>query len=131
MITQLFVTNRADFHHGLLAGNRRHEQTTTRKLMRSGTNIAEIRRSIETAKSYLPAEMAEDVAHRARDFYTIHALRTAAKLLFKRDAEAALAQLREARKIQSSMAAMAAISKVSVAAIMKLSLKTLGARRWL
>jgi GT2 family glycosyltransferase len=98
-----------------LAVTRRHEQSTTRKLMQSGTNIAEIRRSIETSKSYLSAAKATDMACRAQDYYTSYAVTRAAQLLFiARDARAALAQLREARKIRSSTAVMKAIIKLSV-----------------
>jgi hypothetical protein len=104
-----------------LAGSRRHDQSTTRKLMQSGTNIAEIRLSIETSKSYLSVGMATDMARRAQDYYTGYAVNRAAQLLLiERDAGAALAQLSEARKIRSSTAVMKAI--------IKLSLKTLLAR---
>jgi hypothetical protein len=104
-----------------LAGSRRHEQSTTRKLMQSGTNIAEIRRSIETSKSYLSVAMAADMAHRAQDYYTGYAVNRAAQLLLiERDVGAAVAQLSEARKIRSSTAVMKAI--------IKQSLKTLRAR---
>jgi hypothetical protein len=103
-----------------LAGSRRHRQSTTRKLMQSGTNIAEIRRSIETSRSYLPAAMAADMARRAQEYYTGYAVNRAAQLLLiERDAGAALAQLTEARKLRSSAAVMKAI--------IKLSLKTLRA----
>jgi glycosyltransferase involved in cell wall biosynthesis len=98
-----------------LAGSRRHDQSTTRKLMQSGTNIAEIRRSIETSKSYLPAAMAADMERRARDYYTRYAVLNAAQLLLiERAARATLAQLCEARKIRSSTAVMKAIIKLSL-----------------
>jgi hypothetical protein len=104
-----------------LAGTRRHEQSTTRKLMQSGANIAEIRRSIETSKSYLPAAMAADMDRRARDYYTRYAVLKAAQLLvIEGDVGATLAQLWEARKIRSSIAVMKAT--------MTLSLQTLRAR---
>jgi hypothetical protein len=104
-----------------LAGSRRHEQSTTRKLMQSGTNIAEIGRSIETSKSYLPPAMAAHMDRRARDYYTGWAVLKAAQLLLiERDARATLAQLCEARKLRSGTAVMKAI--------MKLSLETLRAR---
>jgi hypothetical protein len=89
--------------------------------MQSGTNIAEIRRSIETSKSYLSVAMAADMAHRAQDYYTGYAVNRAAQLLLiERDVGAAVAQLSEARKIRSSTAVMKAI--------IKQSLKTLRAR---
>jgi glycosyltransferase involved in cell wall biosynthesis len=104
-----------------LAGRRGHGESTTRKLMRSGMNIAEIFRSIEISKSYLPAAIATDMAWRARDKYTKFAVRTAVRQLFKRDAGAALAQVREVLKTRSGMAVMKAF--------MMLALETLGARR--
>jgi glycosyl transferase family 2 len=85
-----------------LAASRRHPHSTTRTLMRSGTNIAEIRRSIEISRSYLPAAIAADMAQRARAHYTSHAVYQAAKLLFvEHDPGAGLAQLREAQKMRS------------------------------
>lgn len=97
-----------------LAGRRTHGQSTTRKLMRSGTNIAEIRRSIETSKSYLPAAVAAGMARRAGDKYTRFAVRTAVRLLFRRDVRATLAQLCEAQKIRSGAAVMKAIVALSL-----------------
>ena len=104
-----------------LAVTRQHEQSTTRQLMQSGTNIAEIRRSIETSKSYLSAAEAADMASRAQNYYTSYAVTRAAQLLFiARDRRAFLAHLREAREIRSSTAVMKAF--------IKLSLKTLRER---
>jgi len=103
-----------------LAGSRRHRQSTTRKLMQSGANIAEIRRSIETSKSYLTVATAADMARRAQEYYTAYVVNRAAQLLLReRDARAALTQLTEARKILSTAAV--------IKAIIKLSLKTLRA----
>ena len=103
-----------------LAGSRRHRHSTTRKLMQSRTNIAEIRRSIETSKSYLTVAMAGDMARRAQEYYTAYVVNRAAQLLLiERDAGTALAQLTEARKIRSTTAV--------IKAIIKLSLKTLRA----
>jgi hypothetical protein len=98
-----------------LAGSRRHERSTTRKLMQSGTNIAEIRRSIETSRSYVPAEIAADMDRRARDYYTRFAVLKAAQLLItERDAGATFAQLWEARKLRSSTTVIKAIIKLSL-----------------
>jgi hypothetical protein len=98
-----------------LIGSRRHKQSTTHKLMRSGTNIAEIRRSIETSKSYLPPALGTDMARRAQNYYTEYAVKRAAQLLlFERDARATLAQLNEARKILSSTAVIRAIMNLAL-----------------
>jgi hypothetical protein len=98
-----------------LAGSRQHEQSTTRKLMRSGTNIAEIRRSIEISKSYLPVPLAAGMARRSENYYIEYAVTKAAKsLLVERDPRATLAQLNEARKIRSSAAVMKAIMRVAI-----------------
>jgi hypothetical protein len=97
-----------------LAGRRGHGQSTTRKLMRSGANIAEIFRSIETSKAYLSAAIATDMARRARDNYTRLAVRTAVRQLCKRDAGAALAQVRAVLKIRSGMAVMKALMTLTL-----------------
>ena len=85
-----------------LAACRRHPASTTRALMRSGANIAEIRRSIEVSRAYLPPAIAADMAARARAHYASHAVSQAATLLFaEHDPGAGLAQLREARRMRS------------------------------
>lgn len=105
-----------------LACYRRHERATTRGLMRSGRNIAEIRRSIEVSQSYLPPAIAAEVLERARKFYTKHAVCVARQLLFtEHDVRATIGQLWEARKMSSST--------MVVKAIVKLAMKTWQARR--
>jgi glycosyltransferase involved in cell wall biosynthesis len=107
-----------------LAGSRRHSQSATRKMMRSGTNIAEIRRSIEISKSYLDAAMAADMERRAQEYYTSYVVKRAAQVFLEGDARSGLTQLAEARKIRSTAAV--------IKAIIKLPLTTLRARaRWL
>lgn len=86
-----------------LACYRRHGRAATSVLMRSGKNMAEIGRSIEISKSYLPAALADRMSRQAREYYTWHAVHNAGQLLFfERDLLSTLAQLREGRKITSS-----------------------------
>jgi len=97
-----------------LAGTRKHSKSTTRKLMQSGMNIAEIRRSIEASRSYLPPEVTAETTRRAQSYYTNYAVNVAAQLLFnERDLHASLAQLRYARRIQSGTAVIKAILRLS------------------
>jgi hypothetical protein len=103
-----------------LAGSRRHSRSATRKLMRSGTNVAEIRRSIEISKSYVDAAVSADMERRAQEYYAAYIVKRAAQVLLEGDARAALTQLGEARKIRSTTAA--------IQAMISLPLKTLRAR---
>ncbi len=85
-----------------LACYRRHRQGATAALLATGENMVEVRRSIELSRSYLPPELAEDMACTARRHYTEQAIDSAIYSLFTRgDPRAALQQLRQARNFES------------------------------
>jgi len=65
-----------------LACYRQQGRSASRALIRSGENIAEVRRSIESSQSYLPSAMAADMVRRARKYYTRHVVHLAGQLLF-------------------------------------------------
>jgi hypothetical protein len=80
--------------------------------IRSGANIAEIRRSIELSEAQLDPAMAAAVAMRSRRYYTQYAVVMASRALVHRQFAASLAQIREARKLTSTIAVMTAIGGV-------------------
>lgn len=85
-----------------LAVFRRHDGSTTSKLSRTGTNIADTRRAIELAQAYLPIDRREALAQAARQHYAQYALMEARSNLARSDWEGAIAQLREALRCDSS-----------------------------
>jgi hypothetical protein len=98
-----------------LACYRQHERATSRELMRSGKDIAEICRSIEASRSYLPPAAAANIIQRARQFYTKHFVRVARELLLvEHDVGGTLAQLWETRKISSGATVAKTIAKVAM-----------------
>ncbi len=98
-----------------LACWRQHKRSTSRDVTRSGKNIAEIRRSIETSQAYLPPAIAEDTTRRAREYYTRYAVQYAGDLLFdEHDMQATIAQLWEARNLSSSSGVMKSFAKLAM-----------------
>ena len=95
-----------------LACCRRHAGGASFRSIRSGTNIAEIRRSIELSEASLPPAIGADVTKRARETYTRYAVVTAWRALMERDLPASLAQIREARGLTSSLAVALAIGRL-------------------
>lgn len=94
-----------------LACYRRHAASASFTFIRSGANIAEIRRSIELSASDLRPAIAAEVTKKARQNYTQYAVLTAWRALLERDLVASLAQIREARKLTSSLAVALAIGR--------------------
>lgn len=94
-----------------LACYRRHAASASFTFIRSGANIAEIRRSIELSASELRPAIAAQVTKRARQKYTQYAVLTAWRALLDRDVIGSLAQIREARKLTSSIAVLLAIGR--------------------
>jgi glycosyltransferase involved in cell wall biosynthesis len=94
-----------------LACYRRHAASASFTFIRSGANIAEIRRSIELSAAELRPAIAAQVTQRARQQYTQYAVLTAWRALLDRDFAGSLAQLREARKLTSSAAVLLAIGR--------------------
>lgn len=87
-----------------LACYRRHPGCASSGFARSGTNIAEIGRSIELSESMLPPSIAAATSRRAREYYTRYAATMAWRALGERDLGSALAQLRQARRLTSTVA---------------------------
>ena len=84
-----------------LACYRRHSGSASFGFMRSGTNIAEIRRSIELSAPMLDPSIAADVTRRARATYAEYAARSARRSIKEGRILSGLAQFREARKLSS------------------------------
>ena len=95
-----------------LACYRRHRGSATPAFVRTGANIAEIRRSIELSERALPAGIAAAVARRARRWYTTYAVMTAWRAFAQRDVRGGLAQIREARRLTSSLAVARALCRI-------------------
>ncbi|MGH7786222.1 MAG: glycosyltransferase [Candidatus Binatia bacterium] len=95
-----------------LACYRRHAGSATSTFVRSGANIAEIRRSIELSAPLLPPAMAADATRRARANYTTYAVNLAWRALQAHDLRASLAQIREARKLTSGIAVAQAVGRL-------------------
>lgn len=80
----------ATFHH--------HAAAASASLLRSGRQITDALRAIETAQSYLPPERRNELARAARANYARYALHLAHQYANAGDAEAALANLQVAVK---------------------------------
>lgn len=98
----------------VLANYRRHGESATNGFLRSGANIAEIRRSIELSAATLPPALAATVDREARRNYTRYAVINAWRALRQRQFVAGFAQLREARKLSSTLATIRAIGRLLV-----------------
>jgi glycosyltransferase involved in cell wall biosynthesis len=90
------------FEPETLACYRLHLASVTSHQIRTGENIADIRRSIDVARNYLPQEEANDLSRQAREYYAQRALDAACVLLAKQDQAAAKAQIREAMRCSLS-----------------------------
>ncbi len=82
-----------------LACYRRHSGSASFGFMRSGSNIAEIRRSIELSEPMLDPAIAAEVTRRARATYARYAAQSARRSIKERRIMSGLAQFREARKL--------------------------------
>jgi glycosyltransferase involved in cell wall biosynthesis len=82
-----------------LACYRRHSRSASFGFMRSGSNIAEIRRSIELSEPMLDPAIATEVTRRARAKYAKYAADSAWRAIKERRIMSGLAQFREARKL--------------------------------
>jgi glycosyltransferase involved in cell wall biosynthesis len=96
----------------ILACYRRHGASATAGFVRSGQNIAEIRRSIDLSAVLLPEDISAAVTRRARENYTRYAVTHAWRALLQRDVPACYAQLREARKLSSTLTMVREIGRL-------------------
>lgn len=81
-----------------LASYRKHSQSHTFTLIKSGENAMNVHQAIEVARSYLP----ENIITKLREFEAINAFRSVCWQLVKLDFAAANIQMREALKFSSS-----------------------------
>lgn len=95
-----------------LARYRRHCGSASFRFLRSGANIAEIRRSIELSESTLQPSMAAEVTEKARQNYTRYAVVTAWRALMERDLRSSWAQIREARRLTSTLAVVREVGRL-------------------
>ncbi len=79
-----------------LACYRVHSASETSRLLRSGKDIADIRKSIDISAAYLPPTQASKLCAQAKEHYAFYALSTARRMLFHNDWIGAIAQIREA-----------------------------------
>ena len=86
----------------VLASFRLHSASESSRLIRTGENIADVRRSIDISKLYLPSKVSEQLTHRAKENYAIYALDTANNLVDVSDFNAAITQIKEAFKCSYS-----------------------------
>ncbi len=79
-----------------LACYRTHTHSHTSSLVRSAANIANTRRAIAIAHTYLPTHLRDRVTAQAQEFYALYAFESACWQLVRRDPAAAIAQLSQA-----------------------------------
>jgi glycosyltransferase involved in cell wall biosynthesis len=89
------------YEPAVLACYRLHSKSDTSRLMRTGANVREIRRSIEYSQRYVPAVGAK-LTSEARRLCANYALLTAGTMLRQGDMRGAAAQTREALGASSS-----------------------------
>jgi GT2 family glycosyltransferase len=85
-----------------LALYREHSASDTSRLHQTGANIVDLQRAVEVARSYLPAEVADEVSRSATENNALTGLELARRMFARGDASAARAQLREALKCSRS-----------------------------
>jgi glycosyltransferase involved in cell wall biosynthesis len=86
-----------------LAVYRMHSASNTGRHVRSGEERRYTRMAIEIFKSYLPHEIAENVARKARETYALSTLSMAHSMFTQRDVPAAIVHIREALKFSCSL----------------------------
>jgi glycosyltransferase involved in cell wall biosynthesis len=93
---------------------RRHDHSSSSALIKSGSNIADIRQAIEIAELYLPDATAECFSHKAREHYARVAIDTARQLMEAGEATAAIHQIREGLLCDNSPAVLQELQNVFV-----------------
>ncbi len=97
-----------------LACFRLHSSSATSRLVKSGADICDMRRSIEISRAYLPDAIADGLSHKAREHYALYALGTARRMLSMRDIAGAIAQITEALKCSQSARVMGSLVSLFV-----------------
>jgi GT2 family glycosyltransferase len=80
----------------LLARYRTHGDSLSRRSFRTGQNIRDVRRAIDTFGEYLPRDEAREISSRARERVALWALAIAEEARWKNDPVVLKAQVREA-----------------------------------
>lgn len=87
----------------ILACYRSHSASETSRLLRSGSNIIDMRKAVEIAKSYLPEKSVQELSRKANKYCAWLALITARELLAKSDWISATSQIREGLRCDPSL----------------------------
>jgi glycosyltransferase involved in cell wall biosynthesis len=90
------------YEPAVLASYRQHSKSDTSRLMRTGANIRDGRRSIEYARDYLPRAAAKRLTSQALRSWADYAVMTAHGMLTRGDVSGAVAQVREALETSCS-----------------------------
>jgi len=85
-----------------LAYFREHSASESSDLIKSGRQIADARRVIEIAQTYLPCNLKNRLSMRARENYALYALDIVKRQLQAKDCQAALANIREGLRCSRS-----------------------------
>ena len=85
-----------------LALYRDRSESLTKRSVRTGQNIRDVRKATEIIQPYLPETMKSKLSNKARELWAFWALHFAHQLLAKRDIAAAMNQIREALKCSYS-----------------------------
>lgn len=101
-----------------LACYRRHSATDSSRLMRSGSDLVDIRKAIKLSRIYLSSENANRLSAEAREYYALRAINIlASRMLEQGDIAAATAQLREALRCSSSLKVIRSLANFFVGAM--------------
>jgi glycosyltransferase involved in cell wall biosynthesis len=100
------------YHPDPLAVYRDSTGSLTKRAMRSGQNIRDVRRATAIIRGYLPPDVAATAIPKASESWANWAMTLAAQLLAKGETLAALAQVREGLKCSQSPATTTAASAI-------------------
>lgn len=118
----------------LLACYRQHSASDTSSLIRSGQNLADIRRAIEISQAYLPQSISGSLSAQAREVYALRASNRARLMLEMGDPAAAIAHIREALKFSRSfkvIKSLVGFLKWAVNSLIEKTLRKTQANFWL
>ena len=79
-----------------------HTEAHTHRLVRSGENIRDSRKSIRISQTYLPKSIARKLSKKANENHAIYAFITACRMFLRGNTKAAKSQFREACKCSHS-----------------------------
>jgi glycosyltransferase involved in cell wall biosynthesis len=111
-----------------LACYRVHEGTITDRTLRTGANVADLRRTISINRRTLPPDRADELTGRALQTTALTALRRGRRRLGAGDTEAAASQLREALKTSRSPRVVAGAAFLQLLRVRRWILTRIGLR---